>query len=147
MGIVKFIFGTGWWVAWHGLLLLLLPLLYVVLDWMRYVIPGGGPQGGEGAVLLLLMIIFLLMCISLVNSLFYAATLDGSWMRRYLRTPGLVLLAWIGIIALILWLFDAATEIGVPDATRRIYWFALVATFIAIYGANLWTMARVRGEV
>ncbi len=145
MTALKFVFGSGWWIAWHALLLVSLVPLWYVLDWMRTMQPGKGPQGGEAIFLLLVLVLVILIGVSFVNGLLWAGTQPWSWARRYVLFPLGMIVAWIAAIWLIFALTGTATDVDVAPQTRSLTWWGLVASFSALYLANLGAMSAVRG--
>jgi hypothetical protein len=144
MSAVKFVFGSGWGIAWHAVLLVSLFPLWVTLDWMRTVQPGKGPQGGEGAMLFLLLVLMILIGVSFVNGLMWAGLQPWSWAKRYLLFPLGLIVAWFFAGWLVFWLTETATGIDVTAQARLLSWWGLIATFAVLYLANLGAMAVVR---
>jgi hypothetical protein len=144
MTAIKFVFGSGWWIAWHAVLLLSLVPLWITLDWMRTMQPGKGPQGGEAVFLFLLLVLMILMGMSFVNGLMWAGIQPWSWVQRYLLVPLGLIVAWVFVFWAIFAMTDMTTGIDVPPRTRLLTWWGLVASFAVLYLANLSVMSAVR---
>jgi hypothetical protein len=141
---LKFVFGSGWGIAWNAVLLLSLLPLYVVLDWLRTMQPGKGPQGGEVVFLLLFLAIMIVVGVSFVNGLMWAHLRPWSWATRYLLFPLALIVAWGLLLWLIFWLSNTASLADETPGTRAACWWGLVAAFAVIYVGNLWTLYTVR---
>jgi hypothetical protein len=146
MSAVKFVFGSGWWIAWHAVLLVSLVPLWVVMDWMRTMQPGKGPQGGEAIFIFLLLVVMILIGASLVNGLMWAGLQPWSWAKRYLLFPLGLIAAWIVAGWLIFALTDTVTGVDATAQTRTLTWWGLIATFAVVYVANLAALHAVRGD-
>jgi hypothetical protein len=144
MSAIKFVFGSGWWIAWHAVLLVSLVLLWFVMDWMRTVQPGKGPQGGEAVFIFLLLVLMILIGVSFVNGLMWAGAQPWSWAKRYLLFPLGLIVAWFLAGWLIFALTDTATGVDATAQTRNFTWWGLIATFAVLYLANLGAMSAVR---
>ena len=142
--VLKFVFGSGWWIAWHAVLLVSLVPLGFVLAWMRTMEPGKGPQGGEVMFMLLVLALTMLIGVSLVNGVLWAGTQPWPWTRRYLLLPLAMIVAWIVVVWILFALVETATGIGVSPQARTLSWWGLIASFAALYLANLSAMWAVR---
>jgi hypothetical protein len=146
MSVLKFVFGSGWWIAWHAVLLVSLIPLWFIMDWMRTMQPGKGPQGGEAVFIFLLLVLMILIGVSFVNGLMWAGLQPWSWAKRYLLFPLGLIVAWAFANWLIFALTNATTGVDIAPATRTLTWWGLIASFAVIYLANLASMHAVRGE-
>jgi hypothetical protein len=140
----KFVFGAGWGMAWNAVLLLSLAPLYVVMDWLRTMQPGKGPQGGEVVFLFLFLALMIIVGVSFVNGLMWAHLQPWPWAVRYLLVPLALIVAWSLLLWLIFWLANTASLADETPQTRAACWWGLVATFAVVYLANLWTLHLVR---
>ena len=141
---LKFVFGSGWGIAWNAVLLLSLLPLYAVMDWLRTMQPGKGPQGGEAVMLLLFLVIMIVVGVSFVNGLMWAHLQPWSWATRYLLFPLALIVAGGVLLWLIFWLTNTASLADEPPQTRALCWWGLVAAYAVIYVGNLWTLHAVR---
>lgn len=144
MSVLKFFFGSGWWIAWHAVLLISLVPLWAVMDWMRTMEPGKGPQGGEAIVLFLLLVVMVLIGVSLVNGLMWAGTQPWTWVQRYVLFPFCLIVGWGFALWLIFWLANESSLAETSPTARVAMWWGLVASFAVIYLGNLCAMAAVR---
>lgn len=146
MAAVKFVFGMGWWIPWHAVLLATLLPLAGVLYWTRVIKLGSGPNGGDMLALLELIIVLALIVISLVNAVIWAGFQPWSWSRRFLLVPFLVVLAWGAAMVAITMLSDVVIKAGTKGWAREAAWWGLVATYGAIYALNLTALAAARAD-
>lgn len=145
MFVVKFVFGSGRWIAWHAVLLVSLVPLWVVMDWMRAMQPGKGPQGGEAIFLFLLLVLMILFGVSFVNGLIWAGAQQWNWAKRYLLLPLGLIGAWLFVGWLIFALTETVTGLEATAPMRTRAWWGLIATFAGLYVANLAAMHAARG--
>ncbi len=146
MAAVKFVFGTGWWIPWHAVLLVTLLPVAGVLYWTRVIKLGTGPNGGDILALLELMIVLALIVMSLVNAMIWTGGQDWSWSRRFLVVPLVVLVAWGLAIWAIIVLSDVVIQAQGIGWGREVAFWGLVAVYGAIYVLNLTALAAARAE-
>jgi hypothetical protein len=146
MAAIKFVIGTGWWIPWHALLLMTVLPLAALLYWTRTIKLGTGPNGGDILALGEMMLVFILIAISLINAVIWAYGQPWSWSRRFLLIPLAVLVAWGIAIAAIIVLSDVVIKAQGVGWGREAAWWALVATYGAIYVLNLMALAVVRDD-
>jgi hypothetical protein len=146
MAAMKFVFGAGWWIPWHVVLLVTLLPLAGVLYWTRIIKLGTGLNGGDMLALLELMIVLALIVISLVNAVIWAAFQPWSWSKRFLLVPFLVVVAWGAAMVVITMLSDVVIKANATRWGREAAWWGLVATYGAIYVFNLMALAAVQAD-
>jgi hypothetical protein len=142
--MLKFVFGTGWWVPWHALLLLTALPLAGILYWTRTIKLGTGPNGGDILALGEMMVVFLLIAISLINAVIWAGGQEWSWPRRFLLVPLAVLVAWGVAVAAIIALSDVVIKAQGEGVARELAFMGLLATYGAIYALNLAALSGAR---
>jgi hypothetical protein len=83
-----FLFGSGWWVLWHGMLWIwLIPIVWCAWWFATVFVPGKGPQGGEAIFAFLLMAFGALTIVTAINAILLGAAVAGPWWLRYLALP------------------------------------------------------------
>jgi hypothetical protein len=147
MAAVKFVFGTGWWIPWHVVLLATLLPLAGVLYWTRVIKLGTGPNGGDMLAMLELMIVLALIIISLVNAVIWGAFQPWSWSTRFLLVPFLVVVAWGAAMAVITVLSDVVIKANATGWGREAAWWGLVAIYGVAYALNLLALADARADI
>jgi hypothetical protein len=144
--MLKFIFGTGWWIPWHALLLVTVLPLAGLLYWTRIIKLGTGPNGGDILALGEMMLLFILIAISLINAVIWAGGQDWSWQRRFLLVPLAVLVAWGLAIWAIIALSDVVIQAQGIGWAREVAFWGLVVTYGAIYVLNLAALNSARAD-
>lgn len=83
-----YLFGSGWWILWHGLLWIwLLPIAFVAWWFATVFERGAGPQGGEAIFAFLLLAFLGLAAMTGVNAFLLGAAVEGPWWLRYVALP------------------------------------------------------------
>lgn len=95
MAIVRFLFGSGWWVLWYlafYAVLLVFVVLFLVLFGQEVKPAGEKPNLPSPASIMVFMIAFGLAAVTLANGLLLARVLAGWWWARLLVPLGLAAL-------------------------------------------------------
>jgi len=142
--VAKFLFGTGWWTLWYGLITLLLLPFLAVIAWLIDFQPGAGARGGDVMAGLLLLFVMGEAAATFVHAMLLA------WMRPD-REAG-QLLKFIATWAVAFALFTAGLWSMVETAAQsaggspgRIVGIVISLALVAgLHGASLVVLQRFR---
>lgn len=142
--ILTFLFGSGWWIVWHLVIVGSAVPMFFALRSLRRTKPGDGPQGGEALFLLLVGVALGLLAATLVD-----AGLLG-WKLGEIR--GAMWGTIVGLVFCTLWtlvLFGVANRLLVPRDDAPVSSTPAVVVFAiwhaGIVAANLVALAKIRG--
>jgi hypothetical protein len=133
---LAFLFGTGWWIPWHLLLLSGLIPLAVLLVWFARFDPEGGPQGGEAALALLMLVVGILMVATLLHAGLWVRQ-SGGGLVRYLKACGVWVLGWVAAMIPVIRLANLSASVTAARGVRAAATAGLGLLLLAVFAANL----------
>ena len=141
---VTFLFGSGWWIAWHLFILgSAVPMLFA-LRWLRTMRTGEGPQGGEAAFVVLVGIALTLIAATVIDAALLGWKLADVLGAMWGTIAGLVFCTLWTVI-----LFASAKRFMAPsDESTQTALPALIifgAWHAGLVVANLLVLARIHG--
>ena len=139
---LSFLFGSGWWILWYGMLWIwLLPIAYCASWFATVFVPGAGPQGGEAIFAFLLMSFGALTIVTAINALLLGAAVRADWWLRYLALPIAAPVAALVSGAIVATTLDWATTRSPAGVLFAFLDAGLVALLV---GLNLYALHRFR---
>ena len=131
MDLLKFLFGSGWMIAWHvalwlaALVLVVMPIKMLADDFLKVPVPTPS-LGTMGA---MFMPVFYFLAATVLNGAFAARAMQGSWLAR----AGLVFAA-ATVAGVVMCLAFAAMMQWPGRASVLLVWL----TAAGLMAANLW---------
>jgi hypothetical protein len=132
MAVVKFLFGSGWWIAWylafHAAILLFVVLVLIIFA-QEVKPPGVKPATPSPGSIMVLMIMLTLTFFTIVNGILFVSLAPiGAW---YVKLP--IILIAVGLIAVI----GYKVNIDLAESQSRAALAANVAYVVVTILANL----------